>query len=241
MLLEVAELAPTFSPALSSMVQIKNIRHMVFPGMPRQRKEHEQALDLALRAVRFDPLDSRAQLCLAWSNLMLGRVEQATMHAMLAVNLNDNDPWTISAAAHILAFSGQHNKSIDLCERSLALTPFPSQAQRSYALINYFLAGRYADCIKIAVSGPEHPPCFEIWVSAAHAQLGQLDIARSTLTRAVAAIKAAWHGQQPPSETDVHHWMMHINPIILKRDWERLQQGLLAAGAPVENEQFGVW
>jgi hypothetical protein len=30
-------------------------------------------------------------------------------------------------------------------------------------------------------------------------------------------------------------------PIAVESDWERLRQSLAAAGAPVEEERFGVW
>jgi hypothetical protein len=36
-------------------------------------------------------------------------------------------------------------------------------------------------------------------------------------------------------------WLLHIFPIAIHGDWERLARGLAAAGAPIEGIEFGVW
>lgn len=60
--------APDFAPAYSSLVQIINSRHLIFPGIFRSRGREQETLALAKTAVMIDPLDSRTHLCLAWSN-----------------------------------------------------------------------------------------------------------------------------------------------------------------------------
>ena len=103
--------APDFSPALSGLVQYRNIAHIALPGQLRDRGKHLETLRIAQRAVQLDPLDSRAQLSLAWTYLLLGRVNEVTLHAALAVDLNENDPWTLMAAAQILAYCGEYQRA----------------------------------------------------------------------------------------------------------------------------------
>jgi hypothetical protein len=55
------------------------------------------------------------------------------------------------------------------------------------------------------------------------------------------AIAADWHGQQSPSREGMTRWLLHVFPIAVREDWERLAAGLGAAGAPVTGIGFGVW
>jgi hypothetical protein len=55
------------------------------------------------------------------------------------------------------------------------------------------------------------------------------------------AVKAEWAGNGPPDERTIHRWLLHMFPIAVEEDWERLRQSLAAAGAPVEDERFGAW
>ena len=47
--------APDFSPAVSSVVQLHNTKHIVFPGVFRDPKAYSATLQLAQRAVQLDP------------------------------------------------------------------------------------------------------------------------------------------------------------------------------------------
>ena len=64
--------APDFSPALSGLVQYRNSAHIAHPGQFRDIAKHLETLRIAQRAVQLDPLDSRAQLSLAWTYQLLG-------------------------------------------------------------------------------------------------------------------------------------------------------------------------
>ena len=56
-------------------------------------------LPLSARAVAIDPLDCRAHLCRCWSYAMAGQHQAGLAHLDLAMDLNENDPWTIISAA----------------------------------------------------------------------------------------------------------------------------------------------
>ena len=97
---------PSFSPVYSTLVQMRNIVHIVFPGTRRDPGSHTQTLTLARRAMDLDPDDSRAHLCLGWSYAMAGKYAQADVHMGLACDLNPNDPWTLISAALFHGFNG---------------------------------------------------------------------------------------------------------------------------------------
>lgn len=233
--------APDFSPALSGLVQYRNIAHIALPGQFRDTERHLETLRIAQRAVQLDPLDSRAQLSLAWTYQLLGRVDEATLHAGLAVDLNDNDPWTLMASGQIFAYCGAYERASTLAAASLGMTPMPKPPQVAYSGAIKFLCSDYAGCID--ASGQEFgmSPAFMIWSCAAKAQIGRLNEAKAEFERALERIAADWHGQQPPTRDSMARWLLHAFPIAVREDWERLAAGLGAAGAPTEGIEFGVW
>jgi DNA-binding SARP family transcriptional activator/TolB-like protein len=233
--------APDFSPVVSSLVQLSNSRHIVFPGVFRSRQVHAAALQQAQRAVQLDPQDSRAQLCVAWANQLVDRTEDATLHATLATELNPNDPWTLMAAAQILAYCGNYARAISLCVQSTSLTPQPTAAQRRYASAIFFLAARYRDSVSASFDGLDPSPAFSIWRCASLVQLDCTAQARQLLREVVTAAKSEWSGTDPADDATVYRWLLHIFPIAVEADWERLRQCLAAAGGLVGNEKFRTW
>ncbi len=61
---------PNFAPAYSSLAQLNNIGHIVLPGTFRRLEAVDESLNVARQAGRLDPIDSRSQLCLAWTHAM---------------------------------------------------------------------------------------------------------------------------------------------------------------------------
>jgi DNA-binding SARP family transcriptional activator len=233
--------APDFSPALSGLVQYRNIAHIALPGQFRDTDKHVETLRIAQRAVQLDPLDSRAQLSLAWTYQLLGRVDRSTLHAALAVDLNENDPWTLMGSGQIFAYCGEYERAAALSAASLGITPMPAAPQVAYSGAIKFLCSDYAGCIDASRDDLGMSPAFMIWGCAAKAQLGRLNEAKAEFEKALEKIAADWHSPQAPTRNSVARWLLHVFPIAISGDWERLAAGLAAAGAPVEGIEFGVW
>src|SRR5690606_7129684 len=70
----------------------------------RDAERQAEALALAKAAVKLDPMDSRSQLCLAWSHILNGNFQQAAFCYDLALERNENDPWTMTSCALGLAY-----------------------------------------------------------------------------------------------------------------------------------------
>jgi len=233
--------APDFSPALSGLVQYRNIAHIALPGQFRDTAKHLETLPIAQRAVQLDPLDSRALLSLAWTYQLLGRVDESSLHAGLAVDLNDNDPWTLMASGQIFAYCGAYERATALAAASLRMMSMPKPPQVAYSGAIKFLCSDYGGCIDTSREDLGMSPAFMIWGCAAKAHLGRLNEAKSEFERALERIAADWHGQQAPTRESMARWLLHAFPIAIREDWERLAAGLAAAGAPVEDIEFGVW
>jgi DNA-binding SARP family transcriptional activator/TolB-like protein len=233
--------APDFSPALSGLVQYRNIAHIALPGQFRDAAKHLETLQIAQRAVRLDPLDSRAQLSLAWTYQLLGRMDNSTLHAALAVDLNENDPWTLMASGQIFAYCGEYERAASLSAASIEMTPMPTAPQVAYSGAIKFLCSDYAGCIDASREDLEMSPAFMIWRCAAKAHAGRLNEAKAEFEKALEGVAADWHGQQAPTRGSMARWLLHVFPIAIRGDWERLAAGLAAAGAAVERIEFGVW
>jgi hypothetical protein len=222
------------------MVQIRNSRHIAVPGFFRKVSHHEESLDLARRAVELDPLDSRAQLCLAWSHKLLSHDPQATLHAELAIGLNSNDPWTLLSASHIVGYCGHHRRAVELAEQSMAIGQFASPAQRSYAAITYFLAGRYEDSAAQSAAGLEQT-ALGVWGVSARAHCGQIDTARDLMDKIYARIQTHWKGEQPPTRESICRWLLHMFPIGVEADWTRLKAGLMKVSEGAAEQRYKMW
>ncbi len=233
--------APDFSPALSGLVQINNTKHIVFPGRFRDPVQHMEDLRIAQRAVHLDPLDSRAQLGLAWSYQLVGRVNESTLHASLAAELNENDAWTLMSSGQIFAYCGNYERAEVQASASLALVPAPTKSQLTYFGAIKFLCGEYEESVDAGRRGLESSPGFSIWLCAALGQLGRIDEARAELDKSFHHIALHWHGTGTPIPSEMARWMLHMFPIAVEADWERLRAGLAAAGAPVKRAQFKAW
>lgn len=233
--------APDFSPAISGMVQINNMEHIVYPGYFRDNAKHLKTLQMAQRAVHLDPLDSRAQLSLAWSYQLVGRVQESTFHAALATELNDNDPWTLMSAGQIFCYCGNYERAQALASNSLELTRPPTRSQMTYLSAIQFLCAKYDESVESAQQGFDASPGFLGWTCAALGQLGRVNEAKRVLDCAFTQVAANWEGSTKPIPADMTRWMLHIFPIAIREDWERLRAGMAAAGAPVEGIVFGRW
>ena len=100
---------------------------------------------------------------------------------------------------------------------------------------------RYGESVDAANEGLDPSPAFSIWPCASLAQLDRVSQARELLVRVVDAVRAEWTGPTPGDDRLVYRWLLHMFPIAVKADWERLRQSLAAAGGLVDREHFGKW
>ncbi len=233
MLAEGIERAPGFSPLYSSLVQMNNGMHFVYPGMFRDPDKQARTLVLAQQAVQLDPRDSRAELCLGWSLAMNQRYTQAELHMDLACELNPNDSWTLIAAAMFHAFCGHAERARELGAQAMEMTLFPGLTHWVYQGSICYLIGDDEGTIAALDRTQDVLTTLPAWRAAALANLGRVEEAREDVRRFYALVRDNWFGEEAPTEATIGRWLLHLYPISQPETWERLRTGLRAAGLPV--------
>ena len=238
---EIITEAPGFAPAYSSLVQLYNSVHLVHPGIFRNARREEQALELAKTAVQIDPIDSRSQLCLGWAHAMAKQYSQAQINLGLAHDLNENDPWTLNSSAQGFAYCGALDQARRFADQALKLSLIPSPGHWGYQVGTRFLCGDYDGCIEAAERAVGNTPNLPGWKAAALFHTGRRAEAADEVRHFIERMQAQWFGTEPPTEEAVTRWFLHLFPIKEKEGWERLRDGLAGAGArvgPIEHHQW---
>jgi DNA-binding SARP family transcriptional activator/TolB-like protein len=241
MLAEGIERAPGFSPLYSSLVQMNNGMHFVYPGMFRDPEKQARTLVLAQQAVQLDPRDSRAELCLGWSLAMNQRYAQAELHMDLACELNPNDSWTLIAAAMFHAFCGHAERARELGAQAMEMTLFPGLTHWVYQGSICYLIGDDEGTIAALDRSQDVLTTLPAWRAAALANLGRTAEAREDVRRFYAMVRDNWFGEEAPTEETIGRWLLHLYPISRPETWGRLRAGLLAAGLPVAGCRHDTW
>ncbi len=221
---------PRHVRALSARASIETMRQIAFPGVMPAPHLHRRALYWASEASLADPMDSRAQLALAWACAMSRQFDRAVIAYELAFQRNENDPWTIASALVGFAFCEAPERArtlIDYLDRlGLALEPF----HWSYLAAASFLMGNYDACILQSERAREISCDVPAWHAAALALSGRQDEARAVAGRFLALTRAQWTLPGTPSEAEVLGWILSCFPIRSPERWARLREGLQLAG-----------
>jgi len=225
---------PGFSPCYSSLVQMNNIEHFVHPGLFRDLDKARATLDLAKTAVQLDPIDSRAHLCCGWSHAMALREAEAAPHMQLALELNDNDPWTLLSCAHFAALCGSIGEARLRAEQALALSPAPSYLEWGYHGTIRFLCGDYAGAIEACDRAHGILQILPAWRTAALFYLGRQAEAEVEAQRYLNGIRSFWIVPLAPTDETIVRWTLQAHPFSVPDRWQALRDGLHGAGLPVE-------
>ncbi len=233
--------APEFAPAYSGLADMHNIEHIAHPGIFRTRERERMALDYARRAVQIDPANMGAHRSLAWSHIMAKQYTHAGLHMEVAYELNPNDSWTVISVALLLAFSGQPERAVEVAKQALDMAFAPSRTHWAYEADIQFLSGNYQAAIEAAEMAQDVLLAMPGWRAACLAHLGRNQEAAAEAQRFLARIRANWFGDQPATDEAIVRWMLHLYPINRREDWERLRDGLRAAGLPTGGTDHHAW
>ena len=221
---------PSFSRSYGSLAEMENLRHIQFPGILSNQDSQARGLEYARLAVKLDPLDSRAQLCLGWASAMNGQFARAELAFTLAYENNENDPWTLVSAAVGLAFCDQSELSTELATLALSLDITPSRVHWSYQAVIYFLNADYDKCVRACENGQEVSVDLPAWHAAALAEMGRPTEAAARRLRFVELATENWANGQAPSNTQIARWLLNCYPIRNAASLARLREGLRTAG-----------
>ncbi len=224
---------PHFAPGYSSLAGLYNTWHTALPGVFRNKEREGRALQLARQAVEIDPLDTRAQLTLAWSCAMSERFEKANLHYKLAYDLNPNNPRTLISCAQGLAFTGDTEQADGLAAQAQALSPFFAQYQWAYLSAIRFICEDYAGCAEAADWAGHAILDMTGWKTAALSLANRIEEAKSTARLFVKIVGSEWAGDDPCTDEAIVAWFLESFPIKSKQVTDNLRNGLKLAELPV--------
>ncbi len=233
--------APGFAPAWSSLAQMDSGAHIMRPGTRRERDKEARALLHARRAAQLDPTDARSQLCLGWALAMAGRHIQAEVHMRLAIDLNPLDSWVLMSSALFYCFHGQHDRAEELAAQSMEMTLLPTTLHWGYQVTLAFMRGDYLATLDACDRAEDVIRTLPAWRAAALANLGRHIEAGQAATRFLRTVREHWYGALPPTDEAITGWLLHLYPIADARDWEKLRDGVAAAGLPTQGRRHGDW
>ncbi len=231
--------SPQFAMAYSSLVGVLNSNHFVFPGMRRSEAVQKEALRLAKKAVDIDPLDSRSQLHLAWSQAMNGEHSIAELGFKLACELNEYDSWTTASAAGGLAFCGRPDVAGPLSEKAIELAIAPVPMVWAYVGCVRYICGNFEGCLQAATQSEEEVLVMAGWKVAALRRLERYAEAAAHAIPLFERIAAHWRGDRPATAAAMIEWLVDCFPIRDREILDDLGRQLRAAVAgprPVDRD-----
>ena len=223
---------PSFAPAYSGLANIYNSRHIILPGVRRDRAMAEEALTLARRAAELDPLDARGHLTLAWSYMMTTRYPQADLHLELARDLNPSNPSVLMSAAQGFAFVDRTDVALDLVANAFELNPMIPPHHWAYLAGIRFLHGDVEGCIEAADRAGQSIFNIPAWKAAALSLLGDNRRAQEEARLFLRNARDAWHAKFECTDAAIVEWFLSSFPIRNVARWRELREGLIQAGLP---------
>jgi hypothetical protein len=159
---------------------------------------------------------------------------QAELHVQTARELNPSDSWTAISAALLLAFCGRTKEGSELAHTALDMTLSPSRTHWAYQVDIQFLNENYAGAVEAADYAQDVLWGVAAWRAASLSHLGRNAEAAAEGTRFLSRARSNWFGAAPASDEAIVGWLLHLYPIRRREDWERLRDGLRAAGLPTD-------
>lgn len=229
---DLIETTPNFAPAQVALAQSLNAGPIVYPGRARRPEQLEESLRLTARAVTLDTLDSRAHLARSWSHALAGAHSAALSHLDLALDLNENDPWTIISAALGFAFAGELDQARGLVAQARSFGMRYSRAAQGYVATTLYLCGDYAAAADAAEVAGDSITNLPAWAAASQIALGNRAAAARAMATFLELARLDWVGDPDPTDSQIIDWLLGCFPIrsddVRAELGRRLSQALIA-------------
>jgi DNA-binding SARP family transcriptional activator len=225
---EIVRENPDFSPGFRSLAMWNNARHIAMPGVRRSDTNRRDTIELAWRAVELDPSDSRGHLCLAWSLVLDGQADAARAHALMAIELNPNDSWTLVSAGNVLGFCGDIAAAVQAADTATAISPIRSRTHLCYDAHIRFMNREYEACLTtLALAGTGYPGA-AAWQVAALSGLSRTPEAGQVLSATIDRLTAVWTAPDATGAA-IFDWLADQFPIMDADILRRFREGLKQA------------
>ena len=193
-------------------------------------EREEQALESAIRAVELDDSDHVTRLILGRIYLYRRDYARAEQELSRAEALNPNDADLLAHLALGWAYLGEAERARNLAERAVRLNPLHEGWYYTFMLPAALAQRRFRDTIAIGERCLDLAVKVHAYVAAAHAHLGELDLARRHVAGYLALFRQRITHGEPPRDAEAIAWLELVNAFRRPEDLEILIDGLAKAG-----------
>ena len=191
-----------------------------------------KAYDYALKAYQLNETDHVVQMILGRILLYRRQFDSAAHHLDQALLLNANDADNLVQIASCMGWLARPEDGERLFLKGLRLNPYHDNWYYTYGAFPYFIQQRYDRFVETALKGP----LTEVWIdqpaylAAAHAHLGNAELAADYLRLFLKTFTREIFGGQPPQPSEIVDWIRTANPFKLESGLSPLIDGLISAG-----------
>ncbi|MEL7446210.1 MAG: BTAD domain-containing putative transcriptional regulator [Pseudomonadota bacterium] len=220
---------PLFAPAHAELAAGYNTQHIFRPGVRRSDHLRERALHHSRIAVQLDPLETRSQRAMAWTNMLRGEFDMAEVYFQQALDLNGANPFTLMSTALGMAFAGNAERALTLADMAKRLQPsLPGFLEGYFVGMNY-TCGRMEEAVKAARSSEGAISNLLGFKAAALWHLGEKAEAEASARRFVEIVAPDWQPDVPFTHDSMAEWFVDSFPIRKASTRAHLDEGFRAA------------
>jgi tetratricopeptide (TPR) repeat protein len=191
---------------------------------------HQEALELARKAVELDDRDHRAHCILGVAQLYGRDYEGARRQLLRALELNPNDADVLAHAAVAMALIGDHGLAVATGRSALRLAPHHPEWYAAFVGIALFVARLHDEAIATMAPAPEALCNTPAFIAASYAHLGRLEECASHRETVYRHHRRQLARGMFPGDTSCIDWLLAMDPFQLSSDVEHYADGLRKAG-----------
>ena len=166
-----------------------HVNDLAFGWTFRPEYSLETAVELANKAIKLDPFNSRAFALLASTQKYVGNLSEAERSIDRSLNLNPNDAMSQAERCSILIFSGRPAEALQASDLALRIDPYPRGDQLNCPIGANMMLEQYEAALDVFDKFPDRTseePASLIFRAGAHAMLGQTKQAEKFRAEALA-------------------------------------------------------
>ena len=188
------------------LAELLNSRELIFPGLNSEiHAGVREALDLGRAITAEAPDRGDGWLAYGWSLILCDDAETAGQAAAVVADLSQSNPRRLSAAAELLALSGQVSRAARLAEAAARLDGGLCRVSAGYRVPVALLSDDLASCMALAETSAGAIPFSQAYGAAAAHLAGDTARALRFWAHFREGLAARWQG---PGVPDPLHWFL---------------------------------
>ncbi len=196
-------------------------------------KLSDRALHFAQKAHELDENDYLIHGILGVISMYTRDFKAARFHTERAILINPHDAATLSNAAPIFLFLGETERAVNTAELAIRLNPFHPDWYLGSLGMCYYMAKDYERAVSTMEIAPDGWCETRSYLAAAHAQLGNIEMARQHINEFI-RLSCEMLGGDPDTDMQKYlDFLINTQPYVNDSDLQFFVDGLELAGLTV--------